>query len=120
MLLKQLNKTFFLSSIVICNLYGVDNNILSQTKQDIINYSYDQAIEDTNKLKKDWINPFNYKYIYNEGEVYTTKKSFISITQPIFKSGGIYFAIKYANSIGDYSKTSVDVQQKELIKQTVN
>ena len=118
--MKHLNKTLFITPLLLCTLYGEDKDLLSQTKQDILNYSYEKAIEDTNKLKKDWINPFSYKYIYNEGETYTTKRSFISITQPIFKSGGIYFAIKYANSIGDYSKTSVDVQQKELIKQTVN
>ena len=118
--MKHLNKTFFISPILLCHLYGGDSGILSQTKQDIIHYSYQQVIEDTNKLKKDWINPINYKYIYNKGENYTTKRSFIGINQPIFKSGGIYFAIKYANSVSDYSKTSVDIQQKELIKQTIN
>ena len=97
-----------------------DQEILSQTKKEILNYSYEKSIEDSDKLKKDWINPFNYKYIYNNGETYTTKRSTVSITQPIFKSGGIYYAIKYANSIGEYSTTSVDVQRKELIKQTIN
>jgi outer membrane protein TolC len=97
-----------------------NKEVLSQTKQDILNYSYEKAKEDSQKLKKDWINPFSYKYIYNKGEDYTTKRSTISISQPIFKSGGIYYAIKYANSTGEYSKTSIDVQQKELIKQTVN
>ncbi len=103
-------------------LYGSDNDsdILSQNKRDILNYSYEKALEDSAKLKKDWINPFSYKYIYNEGEEYTTKRSYVSISQPIFKSGGIYFAIKYAQSMGEYSKTSVDTQRKELIKQTVD
>jgi len=118
--LKRLSKTIILLPLISWNLFGDDVDILSQTKKDILNYSYEKAQEDSDKLKKDWINPFNYKYIYNEGEEYTTQKSFISITQPIFKSGGIFFAIKYANSIGDYSKTSVDLQKKELIKQTVN
>jgi len=118
--LKHLSKTFILLPLISWNLFGDEIDILSQTKKDILNYSYEKAQEDSDKLKKDWINPFNYKYIYNEGEEYTTQKSFISITQPIFKSGGIFFAIKYANSIGDYSKTSVDLQKKELIKQTVN
>lgn len=107
-------------SLLGTSLYCEDIDILSQTKKDILNYSYEKAIEDSLKLKKDWINPFNYKYIYNEGEKYTTKRSFISISQPIFKSGGIYYAIKYADSQGKYSKTSVDTQRKELIKQTVS
>jgi outer membrane protein TolC len=93
--------------------------VLSQTKQEILNYSYEKSLQDAQKLKKDWINPFSYKYIYNDGEDYTTKRSTIAISQPIFKSGGIYYAIKYANSTGRYSKASIDVQKNELIKQTV-
>lgn len=118
--MNQFKSSLLLVSLSLSSLYAEDIDILSSTKQDILNYSYEKAIEDSDKLKKDWINPFNYKYIYNEGEEYTTEKSFISISQPIFKSGGIYSAIKYANSIGKYSKTSVDTQRKELIKQTVN
>ena len=95
-------------------------NILSKNKQDNLNFSYEKAIEDSNKLKKDWINPITYKFIYNNGEQYDTQKSVISISQPIFKSGGIYYAIKYANSMEKYSSTSIDVQKKELIKQTIN
>ena len=121
MLLKHYHNIVLLSTLVISSLNAEDNKeLLSQTKKDILNYSYEKSMEDSGKLKKDWINPFNYKYIYNKGETYTTQRSNISITQPIFKSGGIYYAIKYADSIGEYSKTSVDVQEKELIKQTIN
>ncbi|MDB4257304.1 TolC family protein, partial [Arcobacteraceae bacterium] len=44
----------------------------------------------------------------------------ISISQPIFKSGGIYYAIKYAHSFSTQRNTSIDIQKKELIKQTIN
>ncbi|MCK5111369.1 MAG: TolC family protein [Arcobacteraceae bacterium] len=101
-------------------LQGQEEAVLSQTKKDILNYSYKKSIEDSNKLEKDWINPITYKYIYNNGETYTTQKSFISISQPVFKSGGIYSAIKYANSMQKYSKTNIDGQKKELIKQTID
>ena len=93
---------------------------LSKTKQDILKYSYDKAIEDSSKLKNDWINPITYKYIYSNTENYDTQKSIISISQPIFKSGGIYYAIKYANSIKNQTNIGIDVQKKELIKQTIN
>jgi outer membrane protein TolC len=119
--LKTYHNLFLASILVSSSLFaGESKELLSQTKKDILNYSYEKSIEDSDKLKKDWINPFSYKYIYNDGETYTTKKSMISISQPIFKSGGIYFAIKYANSVGKYSTTSIDVQEKELIKQTVS
>ena len=117
--MKKLNK-FLLSSLFISLSLNAEDDILSQNKQEILNYSYEKSVQDSQKLKKDWINPIYYKYIYNNGETYTTNKSFISISQPIFKSGGIYYAIKYANSMEKFSKTTIDAQKKELIKQTVN
>ena len=69
---------------------GVSFENLKSTKQDIINYSYEKNIQDSSKLKKDWINSVQYKYIYNNGETYNTERSYISVSQPIFKSGGIY------------------------------
>ena len=117
--MKRLN-SLLLSTIIFSSMSYAGDNVLSQTKNDILNYSYDKSIQDSKKLKNDWINPITYKYIYNDGEQYTTQKSFISISQPIFKSGGIYYAIKYAASVEKYSKTSIDAQKKELIKQTVN
>ncbi len=118
MQLKVFN-SFIISSFIIISL-SADNNPLSQNKQDILNFSYKKSMEDSNKLKKDWINPITYKFIYNSGEQYATQKSFLSISQPIFKSGGIYYAIKYANSMQKYSNTNIDTQKKELIKQTIN
>ena len=117
--MKKLNK-FLLSSLLLVVSADANDDVLSQVKKDILNYSYEKSMQDSEKLKKDWINPIYYKYIYNNGETYTTKKSFISISQPIFKSGGIYYAIKYANSMKKYSKISIERQKKELIKQTVN
>ncbi|MEA2019035.1 MAG: TolC family protein [Campylobacterota bacterium] len=113
-------KPYSLFLIASLSTLVASEDVLSQNKKDNLNFSYEKAIEDSNKLKKDWINPITYKFIYNDGENYDTQRSFISISQPIFKSGGIYYAIKYANSMEKYSSTSIDVQRKELIKQTIN
>ena len=111
----------FLSSILFVQIgLNGDDNILSKTKESYLEQSYKKAKEDSSKLKNDWINPITYKYIYNKGEDYTTSKSYIGISQPIFKSGGIYYAIKYASSMEEYSKTAIDNQKKELIKQVVD
>ncbi len=108
------------SCLVLSLSLNASEDVLSPTKQALLDYSYQKSIEDSSKLKNDWINPITYRYSYNHGELYDTQKSMISISQPIFKSGGIYYAIKYANSMERYSKTSIDNQKKELIKQTVN
>ncbi|MEA3383717.1 MAG: TolC family protein [Campylobacterota bacterium] len=112
-------KHILFNTLLVSSLFA-NEDILSQNKKDIIQYSYDKAIEDSNKLSNDWINPITYSYIYNNTQSYDTTKSFINISQPIFKSGGIYSAIKYASSMERYSKTSIDAQKKELVKQALN
>jgi len=117
-----LKKFNFLSLILMSTISTLcaNENYLSQTKKEILNYSYDKATEDSNKLRNDWINPITYQYIYSNTENYDTQKSYISISQPIFKSGGIYYAIKYAKSVRNQTNIGIDVQKKELIKQTIN
>lgn len=116
----KLSNSLLLASIFCTTTVVGNEEFLSQTKKDILNYSYEKTIEDSSKLKQDWINPITYKYIYNDGEDYNTAKSLISVSQPIFKSGGIYSAIKYASSVERYSNTDIDTQKKELIKQVIN
>ena len=116
-------KKFNLLSLILISIISTLNaneNYLSQTKEEILKYSYDKATEDSDKLKNDWINPITYQYIYSNTETYDTKKSYISISQPIFKSGGIYYAIKYASSVKNTTNISIDIQKKELIKETIN
>lgn len=105
--------------LVVINLNSSED-ILSNNKNKILDYNYQKSIEDSQKLRNDWINPITYRYIYNKNKNYTTTKSSINISQPIFKSGGIYYAIKYATSVKNLSEISVENQRKELIKQTVN
>lgn len=114
---SKLLSLFFISSF---SLLNANDTYLSKTKSDILNFSYDKAIEDSTKLKNDWINPITYQYIYSNTENYDTHKSYISISQPIFKSGGIYYAIKYAKSIQNETTIGIDLEKKELIKQIVN
>ena len=116
----KLFNLFVISSIFYSSTLMGSDEFLSQTKRDTLNYSYEKAIEDGSKLKQDWINPITYKYIYNDGETYNTTKSTINVSQPIFKSGGIYSAIKYASSVEKYSTTDIDTQKKELIKEVIN
>lgn len=119
MQLKRSNLVLTVLTFMSLNV-NAQENILSPNKEAIFDYSYKQAIEDSDKLKKDWVNPINYKYIYNDDGDYSTSRSFISISQPIFKSGGIYEAIKYADALGKYTRTNIDAQKKEMIKQALD
>jgi outer membrane protein TolC len=114
----------FLSLIFILNLdASVQDEYyksLKKTQKDVLNYSYKKAKQDSLKLQKDWVNPIFYTYTYNKGDKFTTKKSSINISQPIFKSGGIYYAIKYVKSMKKFTKTNIDIQKKQLIKNLIS
>lgn len=97
----------------------IDEKILSDDRLEIFEYNEEQNKESSSTLKKDWINPINLSYSKNYGDQYDSAKSAISINQPIFKSGGIYSAIKYANATYDYNKMDIESQKKELIKNAV-
>jgi outer membrane protein TolC len=111
-------KIFSILLIVTKILLG--DNILSPIRQQDFKYSFQKLNKDTAKLKKDWINTINYTYSYSRDETNynkTLKKSIINISQPIFKSGGIYNSIKYANSFKNSNSILLNINEKKLILQ---
>ena len=96
------------------------SDVLSSKQKDSLKYTQKKAINDSEKLSNDWINPISYTYSYSDNEGDVTQSSAISINQPIFRSGGIYHAIKYAKNIKNSSEISIDIQKKMLIKQALN
>lgn len=114
--LKSTN--FFLVSLFFIPLFlgAEDKNILSNDRLNLFNYNETQNEEDSSKLKKDWINPITLTYTKSYTDLYDTSKSAINISQPIFKSGGIFSAIKYAQANYEYTKIDINMQRKELIK----
>lgn len=110
-------KHFSLLAVLMASLslYG-NEAILSKERLEIFDLSKEKAQEDASKLKKDWINPITYKLSKTQKEEHNPLKSTISVNQPIFKSGGIYQAILYANSIEKYSNLDIEIQKKSMIK----
>ena len=106
----------FIVILIIAPLFG-KNNILSTQQQKIFEYSKEQIKADSNKLKYEWINPITYTYSQNLGEKSVkSRKSTIAISQPIFKSGGIFSAIKYASATQKHNDTSLKISENEAIK----
>lgn len=123
-LIKSNKVKLLLCSLISLNLYAsndaFDEKIISDKRLKNFELSHEQIQEDSSKLKKDWINPITYQYTKNLGEDYKTDRSVISINQPIFQSGGIYQAIKYADSTYNYATLNLEQQKKELIKSALN
>ena len=123
-LIQSSKVKLLLCSLISLNLYAsneaFDEKIISEKRLETFNLSKEQIEEDSSKLRKDWINPITYQFSNNLGEEDKTQRSVISINQPIFQSGGIYKAIKYADSSFDYASIELDQQKKELVKQALN
>ena len=83
-----------------------------------------QKVDAEASIERDsWLNPIMGSYSASfktqfgvEQENYNTS---IGIDQPIFKSGGIYFAIKYANAKAYYNRLGIKLKKNGVIKQTV-
>ena len=116
--------------ILLSTIYAsssTSENILSKDRLDLLDLTKQQVEQNANKLSKDWINPIMYKYIRTYGiqssfgpKEYNTAKSMVTINQPIFKSGGIYQAIKYSNALENYQYTDIEVSKKSLIAQATS
>lgn len=97
------------------------NDILSPNQNKAIELSKEKLQYDSDALKNDWIEPIVYTYSYNDKDVLgKDKTSVLAINQPIFRSGGIYSAIDYANNLKESSNISIQMQKQELIKQALN
>ena len=123
-LIKSSKIKLLLCSLICINVYAVDDafddKIISDKRLKNFELSNEQIKEDSSKLRKYWINQITYQYTNNLGEEYKTQRSVISINQPIFQSGGIYQAIKYADSTYKYAALDLEQQKKELIKDALN
>jgi uncharacterized protein (UPF0335 family) len=100
------------------------SNILSPTKQDIFNYQDKQNSLETDKLKRSWINPLRLRYNKNYSEQFgddtiSTSSYSVVIDQPIFKSGGIFWSIKYANTLKGANGLDIDIRRREMIGRAV-
>ncbi len=96
---------------------------LSTLKEQEFAYDYDKAAAQSSILRDSWIQPIMLRYSYKKSNPYdavqTVQNAAIVLDQPIFQSGGIYFAIKYAEASRIYSNYSVDVAKRKLIKDVV-
>ncbi|ACM93481.1 conserved hypothetical protein [Nautilia profundicola AmH] len=100
-------------------------DLLNDLKQKELNFDKEQSIQDSKDTEKSWISPIILKYSYSKdntlGSIKTTNKTFsISVNQPVFKSGAIYYSIKYAQHSKSYNMLNIELQRRALIKQALD
>ncbi len=120
--LSVLKRYLLLCSLTTSLLFGGDvlESLLSKNKEQLFVYDFQRNEAQSDALEKSWINPIILRY----GRNFTTQfgdktihtDSFtISIDQPIFRSGGIYYAIKYAKA----TRHARDAQIKQARRETI-
>lgn len=124
-------KHFLLCSILLLNILDAEELYLdpyiSGLKHKEFSYDYEKSILEKKKLRDSWIQPLQLRYSisksnpYNEQGASTqqTQNAAIVMDQPIFRSGGIYYGIKFAEASYEYNKYSIDVAKRKLIKEAV-
>lgn len=108
-------------SIVVGTVFlnATQYDILSKTKRSIIENEKKQNKKNSDILKFDWINPITGSYSHTISTQTSPSQTIdnlsISLNQPIFRSGGIYYAIKYAKANREFLKFATSLSEKSLL-----
>jgi outer membrane protein TolC len=122
-----LKKRFLLYSFLCTFLFGGDEleSILSTNKALLFEYQFRSNELQSDILSKSWINPVTVRY----GKDYTTRFKTgtidtgtfsVYIDQPIFRSGGIYYAIKYSGALRSANQAEITLQKRQMIGDAVS
>ncbi|MEA3419236.1 MAG: TolC family protein [Campylobacterota bacterium] len=98
--------------------------ILSPEKRDIFKYQEERNELEGDKLKKSWVNPLRLQYRKNyttqfKNQSIETSNFSILIDQPIFKSGGILYSMKYSDALRGASAAEIQLRKREMIGSAV-
>ncbi len=125
--LNVLKKLFLLCSLWVSSLMHADElgDILSDNKELLFDYQFQSNELESDMLSKSWMNPVRLQYSKNYSTQFidTTKITgnySVIIDQPIFRSGGIYYGIKYSEALRHANKTELKLQKRMMIGDAVS
>jgi len=100
------------------------SDILSDNKNILFDYQFQSNTAQSNMLEQSWINPITLQYRKTFSRQFTdqtvqTGSFTVGIDQPIFRSGGIYYAIKYAQALRGANEADIRLQKREAIGNAV-
>jgi len=118
--------------LVLCNLLFVSTvfggelgNILSDNKELLFDYQFQSNELESDKLSNSWMNPVRLQYGKNYStqfgnETINTGSYSVIVDQPIFRSGGIYYGIKYAQAFRDANTAEIQLQKRTMIGDAIS
>jgi len=124
--LYVLKKYLICCSIFLSLLHADElGDILSEKKSLLYDYQFESNELESDILSKSWINPIQLRYNKNYSTQFGTPDPIevgtysIVIDQPIFRSGGIYYAIRYSDALRHANKSDITLQRRKLIGDAV-
>ena len=124
--LNVLNKFLILCSLLFVSVGQADelSDILSNNKNILFDYQFQSNTAQSDILENSWINPIMLQYRKSYSKQFTNQTvqtgSFtVGIDQPIFRSGGIYYAIKYAKALRGANAVDIKLKKRETIGNAV-
>jgi len=123
-----LKKLLLLCSLTAVSYVSAGNdlqNYLTEEKNQIFDYQEMKNQLEMDKLHDSWISPITISYQENwttqplSGTQSSSAFS-IGIDQPIFRSGGIYYAIKYSDALRGANSREIAMQKRALIGQAID
>ncbi len=120
--IKQLVSFLLLSTALIAS----DNrSLLSALKQEKLDIDKKTIELQSDNLKYDWVKQIvgsysDSNYDGKRGLLDRSNTLSVTINQPFFKSGGIYYAIQYAGANRDFLRLSTKYAEQNLIKKVIS
>lgn len=128
--MKDLNVLKKLS--LLCNLLASSfmyadelGDILSDNKALLFDYQFQSNELESDKLSKSWVNPVRLQYRKNYSTQFRDRTIIrgnfsVIVDQPIFRSGGIYYGIKYSQALRDANRADIKLQKRQMIGDAVS
>ncbi len=115
----MLKTLFFIFFFLVFTLEASDGTLIRDNKQKIINEQKKEIEANSKKIKYDWISPLNLSSSYSKSNTQseTVSDTFLSLNQDVFRSGGIYYKIDYAQVKEENSLTSLGLENTSLYKE---
>jgi len=123
--LYVLKKLLFLYSLLFMADADELSDILSSNKSLLFDYQLESAKLESKQLSNSWINPVMLRYSKNYSTQFKDRSDIrdtysLQIDQPIFRSGGIYYGIHYADVLGRANATEIRLQKRKMIGDAVS
>ncbi len=125
--LNVLKKLFLLCSLLASSAIYADElgDILSDNKELLFDYQFQSNELESDILSKSWMNPVILQYSRDystqiQDATRETGRYSVIVDQPIFRSGGIYYGIKYSQAFRDANIAELKLQKRTMIGDAIS